>query len=61
MKSTFLCLMVVCAIAVAGCDKKENSLAEEGITKDDIAKYEEELAAVSGDAAYEGVADDDTE
>ena len=58
MKSTFFCLVVLCAIAVAGCAKKENSLAEEGITEDAIAKYEADLAAVSGDDAYEDTADE---
>ncbi len=62
MKSIWLCLLVICAIVVAGCDKQETSLADEGITEDDIAKYEAELAAVSGDAAYEDAEEvDETE
>ena len=61
MKSIYLCLLVMCAIAVAGCGKEESSLAEEGITEDAIAKYEEELAAISGDEAYDDAVDDDAE
>ena len=54
MKSIYVCLAVFCAtLAVAGCGNSEvNSLAEEGITADEIAKYEEDLAAVSGGEAY---------
>ena len=59
MKSIYLCLMVMCAIAFAGCDKEQSSLAEEGITEDEIAKYEAELAAISGDDAYEDAVDND--
>ena len=62
MKSLYLCLMVLCAtIAVPGCGgSEEPTLAEEGLTADDFAKYEEELAAVSGGDSYEEelVADD---
>lgn len=53
MKSVYLCLMFLCAVALAGCAEEKSSLAEEDITADDIAKYEEELAAISGDDAYE--------
>ena len=55
MKSLYFCLLVFCAtIAVPGCGSpEENPLATEGATADDIAKYEEELAAVSGGDSYE--------
>jgi len=55
MKSVYLCLMVLCAtIAVTGCGAPEdNALATDSATADDFAKYEEELAAVSGDDSYE--------
>ena len=60
----YLCLAVFCAtIAVAGCGggSNETSLATEGVTADDIAKYEEDLAAVQGDDSYseELVSDDE--
>ena len=62
MRSTLLCLVAVCALAVAGCDEpKENSLATDGASADDIAKYEEELAAVSGDDSYEDAEGGDDE
>ena len=51
MKSVYVCLLVFCAtIAVAGCEgqKEGNSLANEGLTAEDFAKYEAELAAVTG-------------
>lgn len=53
MKSIYLCLTITCAIAVAGCSKEGSSLAEENITEDQIAQYEADLAAASGDDAYE--------
>lgn len=54
MKSICVYLVLFCAaFAVAGCGEPEdNTLAEEGITADEIAKYEAELAAVTGDEAY---------
>ena len=55
MKAVYRCLVVFCAaIAVAGCGggSAEPSLANEGVTADDIAKYEAELAAVSGEDSY---------
>ena len=60
MKSIYLSLMVLCFIAVAGCGKQEeNTLATDGATADDYAKYEEELAAVSGGESYEDAEDAD--
>ena len=64
MKLVYLCLAVFCAtIALPGCGggSQEPSLANEGVTADDIARYEAELAAVSGDDSYadEMDADDD--
>ncbi len=55
MKSVSLCLVVFCAtIAVPGCGgSEENTLATEDLTADDFAKYEAELAAVSGGDSYE--------
>ena len=55
MKSIYLCLLVFCAtIAVPGCGggSEENKLANEGLTADDFAKYEADLAAVQGDDSY---------
>jgi len=51
MKSLYLCLVVFCAtIAVPGCGggSEENTLAEGDLTAEDFARYEEELAAVTG-------------
>ncbi|QDV41160.1 hypothetical protein Enr13x_09980 [Stieleria neptunia] len=60
MKSIYLSLMVLCAITFAGCAKQEeNALATDGATADDYAKYEEELAAVSGGESYEDAIDSD--
>ena len=61
MKSIYLCLVVFCAtIAVSGCgETKETKLATEGVTADDIAKYEADLAAVSGGESYEDALDAD--
>ncbi len=60
MKSAYLSLLMLCAIAVAGCSQPEgNPIATEGATADDIAKYEEELAAVSGGDSYEDAEDTD--
>ena len=62
MKSIYLCLVIFCAtIAVAGCGggSEETSLATEDVTADDIAKYEAELAAISGDDSYEDTLDAD--
>jgi hypothetical protein len=62
MKSVYLCLVVFCAtIAVPGCDgqKEETSLATEGLTADDFAAYEADLAAVSGGDSYEEELDAD--
>jgi hypothetical protein len=62
MKSLYLCLVVFCAtIAIPGCgETKETKLATEGVTADDIAKYEADLAAVSGEDSYaEELNDDD--
>lgn len=63
MKSLYICLVVFCAtIAVPGCGggSEDTSLANEGLTAEDFAKYEADLAAVSGDDSYaeELVADD---
>ena len=55
MKLIYLCLAVFCAtITLPGCGagSQEPSLANEGITADDIAKYEAELAAIQGEDAY---------
>ena len=65
MKSVYLCLVVFCAtMAVPGCGGggEENTLANEDLTADDFAKYEADLAAVSGGDSYEEEldADDDT-
>lgn len=62
MKSVYVCLLVFCAsIAVAGCESKQGdtSLANEGVTADQIAQYEAEINAVSGDDAYADVVDDE--
>lgn len=62
MKSVYVCLLVFCAaIAVAGCDEQREgtSLANEGVTADEIAQYEADLAAVTGDDAYADVEDAD--
>jgi hypothetical protein len=63
MKSLYICLVVFCAtIAVPGCGggSEDTTLATEGLTADDFAQYEADLAAVSGDDSYaeEMVADD---
>ena len=54
MKSLYLCLVVLCAtIAVPGCGgTEENTLATEGLTADDFAQYEADLAAVTGEDAH---------
>jgi len=59
MKSLYLCLLFMCATAVAGCSSNDSSLADEDVTVDEIAKYEAELAAISGDDAYEDVEEED--
>ena len=62
MKSIYLCLIVFCAaIAVSGCGEaqQESTLADGGVTADEIAHYEADLAAVTGDEAYEDATDDD--
>lgn len=62
MKLVYVCLLVFCAtIAIAGCDEQKDgtSLANEGVTADQIAQYEADLAAVSGDEAYADSQDDD--
>ena len=54
MKSIFLGAMTCLMLAVAGCGAPEdNSLATDGATAEDFARYEEELAAVSGGESYE--------
>lgn len=46
--------MACCMFAVTGCGAPEdNSLATDGATAEDFARYEEELAAVSGGESYE--------
>ena len=60
MKSICLSLVIACVFAAAGCGKSgENSLATDGASAEDIARYEEELAAVSGDDSYEDAEDAD--
>ena len=62
MKSLYLCLLVFCAtIAAPGCGggSEENTLAEEGLTADDFARYEAELAAVTAEEDH--VAEDEDE
>jgi hypothetical protein len=56
MKSLYLFLVVFCAtIAVPGCGggSEENTLATEGLTADDFAKYEADLAAVNAAENYD--------
>ncbi|TWU47442.1 hypothetical protein Poly51_52420 [Rubripirellula tenax] len=55
MKSAYVCLVVLCAmVALPGCDsKKENAVITDGLTADDFAKYEADLAAANADGAYE--------
>ena len=49
-------------IAVAGCGGSgENELATDGVTADELAKYEEQLAAVSGGDSYADSEDGDDE
>lgn len=62
MKPVHVCHFVfVITIAVAGCGESNEgaSLANEGVTADQIAQYEAELAAVSGDDAYADTQDGD--
>ena len=62
MKPIYLCLMVLCVVAVVGCGEPEgNALATDGATADDFARYEAELAAVSGGDSYEDAEDGDDE
>ncbi len=47
-------IVLLCLLTTAGCGgPKENPLATDGATAEDFAKYEEELAAVSGGESYE--------
>ena len=62
MKSVYVCLLVFCGtIAIAGCEeqKQGTSLANEGVTADQIAQYEAELAAVQGEDSYADSLEDD--
>ena len=59
MKSIYLCLMVMCAIAVAGCEKKGTSLADDNVTGEEIAAYEAEVDAIESDETYEDEGSDD--
>ncbi len=62
MKSLYACLMVfLITIALPGCGTEENTLATEGATADDFARYEAELAAANSEGAYEEEAEDDEE
>ena len=57
---TWTLLGVLLLSTVPGCGPpKENTLATDGATAEDIAKYEEELAAVSGDDSYADAEGDD--
>lgn len=61
VKNLFV-IVLFCLIAVPGCGgKEENPLATDGATADDFAKYEEELAAVSGEGSYGDDEGDDAE
>ncbi|MCA9140822.1 MAG: hypothetical protein KDB00_28820 [Planctomycetales bacterium] len=63
MKSLHACLMVfLIGLAASGCsESKQNSLATDGATADDFAKYEAELAAVTGAEAHEDTDDMESE
>jgi hypothetical protein len=63
MKSLYICLVVFCAtIAVPGCGggSEDTTLATEGLTADDFAQYEADLAAVTA-AEDHGAEDEGTE
>ena len=53
MKCLTLIVLLSLVTAVGCGGPKENTLATDGATAEDIAKYERELAAVSGDDSYE--------
>jgi hypothetical protein len=60
MKFSSLCLLFLFTVGIAGCgDKEQNPLATDGATAEDFAKYEKELAAVSGGESYEDAEDVD--
>ncbi|MEO1615534.1 MAG: hypothetical protein AAFV88_06775 [Planctomycetota bacterium] len=60
MKSLTQGLLAALLIAaIAGCQgKKENALATDGATADDIAQYEADLAAANSNADYEDEGDE---
>ncbi len=48
MNKVYALLFAVCVFVVLpGCGSKENTLATDGATAEDFAKYEAELAAVT--------------
>ncbi len=60
MKSIYLSLFVLCAISIVGCGgQEENTLATDGASADEFAKYEAELEAVSGGSSYEDAEEND--
>lgn len=50
MKSFRACLLVFfAAMVISGCEEpKDNSLATDGVSADELAQYEADLAAVTG-------------
>ncbi len=54
-------LVLISFVLALGCGRKENPLATDGATAEDFAKYEAELAAVSGGDSYEDAEGGDDE
>ncbi|MEO1529357.1 MAG: hypothetical protein AAFX06_28385 [Planctomycetota bacterium] len=61
MKSAlFVSLIALFAVGLVGCSQPaENNLATDGASADELAQYEKDLAAVSGDDSYEESDDDE--
>lgn len=63
MKTTmkiFHALLLACfLLALPGCSSNETSIATEGATAEDFAKYEADLAKANGEANYEEESDDE--
>ncbi len=62
MKLVYACLLVFCVMtAFSGCGGKEdgNPVITEGLTADDYAKYEADLAAANAEGSYDDEADAD--
>lgn len=59
MKSAYICIVIFCvAFALPGCDSsRENAVITDGMTPDDFAKYEADLAAANSDGTYEDAGD----